>query len=104
MTSYSVQILHGINNNNFETVDKQQFNLYISPLALTRENPTEKLIYDAGSYRTVGLNNLPTIPIIGTKIIQHPYQYLDQVTLRFEDRQCNSKSHQYYVSFIKIIN
>lgn len=102
MTKYIVKILHGLNNQNFEIVDKQRFNLFISPAIIT-EAPIAPYTFNSGSYRTVTLNNMQTINVTSNETIFHAYPYLDMVTIKFEDIQCHSKSHQYYVSFTKVV-
>lgn len=103
MFKYRVKIGHTINYQSYEVIDKQRFSLFISPLIITAEPPIAPYIFDAGSYKTIALNRLPVVNVTSFEIIEHIYPYLDMVTLRFEDRQCHSKTNQYYVSFEKVI-
>lgn len=107
MAKYRVQILHGVNGNNFEPLQRQ-FNLFIFPFVTLRDKPTEVKIYDTehgiGSYTAISHNIASTIPVVsGVSIIDHPYEYLDMVILMFRDVQCHSKTNQYRVSFIKVL-
>jgi hypothetical protein len=105
MPQFKVTIQQGQNNQNFVLLDKQLFNLFISPLIpliQTTQPPVEPFIFNAGSYKTVTMNRLPAITLLSGQIITHPYDYLNMITLKFEDIQCHSKSYQYYVRFEKV--
>ena len=98
--NYKVKILHGINNHNFVPLE-QRFNLFISPAIYIYPEPAELYTFIGGQYKTIMLNNLPVINVAYGDIISNDYPHLDKVCIKFEDRQCHSKTHQYYVSFEK---